>query len=87
MNITETIRNKKAMLDAVGYVVQDLENCKEYPKNQIQRLTDYIKGYKDVNPDWKADDWEIKSNTEEIEGYKATIAAYEAIQKALEKLI
>lgn len=87
MNITETIRNKKAMLDAVGYVIQDLENCKEYPTRQIETLSGYVEQYKADYPDWKADDWDIKSNTEQIEGYKATLAAYETIQKALEKLI
>ena len=83
----EIIREKKAMLEVVENIIEDIETRMTYPTREIERLESYIKDYKDDNPDWQADDWDITSREESINGYRAGLDAYKTVLKTLEKLI
>lgn len=87
-NITETIRNKKAMLEAVEDTMMYCINDKiEWYTNSLSAEIAKLEDYKADNPEWEETDWDIKNYTRTIEDYKARKDAFETIQKALEKLI
>lgn len=88
MNITETIKAKKAMLEAIEYIMNLISR-------EHQNHTENLEMHKDDLREFEANycgddienDWTYKYKRQDIETDTAMIKAYEAIQKALEKLI
>ena len=90
MNITETIRNKKAMLDALENIMNTIsrerqnytENLEMHKDDCREFVESYSGNIKNIE-----DDWTYKYKRQDIDNDTAMIAAYDTIQKALEKLI
>lgn len=91
-NITETIREKKAMLEAIECVLKSIENhvhsheeCLESYKATLARYIEESEYSESELID--LEDWVYANRKNDVNEQLALIDAYETIQKALEKLI
>lgn len=77
---TDTLKQKRAMIDA-------LEKMFNHIEYQVNDLNEYIQYNKEYLKEEAISDYQRENYEEAIDGYEREIKAFETISKALEKLI
>ena len=87
MTLRGTIMAKRAMLQVVEEILSNLESSRDWTERSYNEARETLKAFRDEHPDVENTDSTVQYYQRDIDNYGAQLNAYEAVVKALEKLV
>ena len=87
MKLRDTILAKKAMLQVIEETLSNMESSRSWTERSYNEAKETLKAFRDEHPDVENTDSTVQYYQRDIDNYGAQLNAYEAVVKALEKLV
>ena len=87
MKLRDTIMAKKAMLQVIEETLSNMESGRSWTERSYNEAKEALKTFRDEHPDVENTDSTVQCYQRDIDNYGAQLNAYEAVVKALEKLV
>ena len=87
MKLRDTILAKKAMLQVIEETLSNMESSRSWTERSYNEAIETLKAFREEHPDVENTDSTVQYYQRDIDNYGAQLSAYEAVVKALEKLV